>query len=119
MANGETAVMGFQCGSWIQRWDYSVNGGSPTQSWDTWLHSYAPRNVHCWGANRWHRVQILSHTDNGWVTYHSVWLDGLEQDLNIAVFSGYALGWAPAILTNFQIDGNSSGTTRGMTIWTK
>jgi hypothetical protein len=47
------------------------------------------------------------------VTYHSVWLDGVEQDLNFTVFSGYALGWAPAIVTNFQIDGNSSATTWG------
>ena len=42
-----------------------------------------------------------------------MWLDGTEQDLNFTVFSGYALGWAPAIVTNFQIDGNTSGTTWG------
>src|SRR5580698_1787387 len=114
MANGETAVMGFQCDSWVQRWDYAVNGGSPTQPNDTWLHSYAPCNVHAWGANQWHHVQIyFSRNDSGWVTYHSVWLDGAEQDLNFTVFSGYALGWAPSLLTNFQIDGNSSGTTWG------
>ncbi len=114
MANGQTAIMGFQCDSWIGRWDYAVNGGSPTAPNDTWLHSYAPCNVHSWGANQWHHVQIYtSRNDSGWVTYHSVWLDGTEQDLNFTVFSGYALGWAPAILTNFQIDGNSSGTTWG------
>lgn len=114
MSNGETVIMGFQCDSWIDRWDYSVNGGSPTNSNDTWLHSYAPCNVHTWGANQWHHVQIyFSHDDNGWVTYHSVWLDGAEQDLNFNVFSGYDLGWGPAVLTNFQIDGNSSGTTWG------
>jgi hypothetical protein len=28
MPNGQTVVMGFQCDSWIQRWDYAVNGGS-------------------------------------------------------------------------------------------
>ena len=66
------------------------------------------------GANQWHHVQIyFSHNESGWVTYHSVWLDGAEQDLNFTVFSGYALGWGPAIVTNFQIDGNSSGTTWG------
>jgi len=114
MPNGQTVVMGFQCDSWIQRWDYAVNGGSPTSPNDTWLHSYAPCNVHSWGANQWHHVQIYySHNDSGWVTYHSVWLDGVEQDLNFTVFSGYALGWAPAIVTNFQIDGNSSATTWG------
>jgi hypothetical protein len=59
-------------------------------------------------------VQIyFSHADNGWVTYHSVWLDGVEQDLNATVFSGYSLGWGPTILTNFQIDGISAGTTWG------
>jgi len=114
MANGETVIMGFQCDSWIQRWDYAVNGGSPTQSNDTWLHSYAPCNVHSWGVNQWHHVQIyFSHNDSGWVTYHSVWLDGVQQNLNFTVFSGYDLGWGPALVTNFQIDGSSSGTTWG------
>lgn len=112
MSNGETVIMGFQCDSWIQRWDYSVNSGSPTAPNDTWLHSYAPCDVHSWGANQWHHLQIhFSHNDSGWVTYHSVWLDGNRQDLNLTVFSGYSLGWAPAILTNFQIDGAGSGTT--------
>lgn len=114
MPNGETVIMGFQCDSWIQRWDYAVNGGSPTSPNDTWLHSYAPCNVSSWTPNQWHHVQIyFSHNDSGWVTYHSVWLDGAEQDLNFTVFSGYALGWGPAVVTNFQIDGNSSGTTWG------
>jgi hypothetical protein len=112
MPNGQTVVMGFQCDSWIQRWDYAINAGSPTSPNDTWQHSYAPCNVHSWGTNQWHHVQIyFSHDENGWVTYHSVWLDGTEQDLNFTVFSGYALGWGPAVVTNFQIDGNSSGTT--------
>jgi hypothetical protein len=114
MPNGETVIMGFQCDSWIQRWDYAVNGGSPTSPNDTWLHSYAPCNVHSWGVNQWHHVQIyFSHNDSGWVTYHSVWLDGVEQDLNFTVFSAYDLGWGPAVVTNFQIDGDSSGTTWG------
>ena len=114
MPNGETALMGFQCDGWIQRWDYAVNGGSPT----------APKNVAalvcamqraCWSANQWHHVQIYFSRNNkqGWVTYHSVWLDGAEQNLNLTDFSGYALGWGPAIVANFQIDGNSSGTTWG------
>jgi hypothetical protein len=114
MPNGQTVIMGFQCDSWIQRWDYAVNGGSPTSPNDTWLHSYAPCNLQSWTPNQWHHVQIyFSHNESGWVTYHSVWLDGAEQDLNFTVFSGYELGWGPAIVTNFQIDGNSSGTTWG------
>lgn len=114
MPSGETVIMGFQCDGWIQRWDYAVNSGSPTNPNDTWLHSYAPCNVHSWGVNQWHHVQIyFSHNDSGWVTYHSVWLDGKEQDLNFTVFSGYDLGWGPAIVTNFQIDGAIGGTSWG------
>lgn len=114
MGNGETVIMGFQCDSWVQRWDYSVNGGSPTAPNDTWLHSYAPCNVHSWAVNKWHHVQIyFSRNSSGWVTYHSVWLDGAQQNLNFTVFSGYDLGWGPSLVTNFQIDGSSSGTTWG------
>jgi hypothetical protein len=114
MSNGETVIMGFQCDSWVQRWDYSVNGGSPTAPNDTWLHSYAPCNVHSWAVNKWHHVQIyFSRNSSGWVTYHSVWLDGAQQNLNFTVFSGYDLGWGPSLVTNFQIDGSSSGTTWG------
>lgn len=114
MANGETVIMGFQCDSWSGTWDYAVNGGSPTSPNDTWLHSYAPCNVHSWGANQWHHVQIyFTHNSSGWVTYNSVWLDGNQQNLGFNVFSGYDLGWGPAIVTNFQIDGDSSGTTWG------
>jgi hypothetical protein len=112
MANGETALMGFQCDGWTGTWDYSINGGSPTNSWDTWQHSYAKCNPHAWGVNQWHHVQIyISHDSSGWVTYRSVWLDGNRQDLNLRVFSGFALGWGPALVTNFQVDGSSSGTT--------
>jgi hypothetical protein len=112
MPNGQTALMGFQCDGWTGTWDYSINGGSPTNSWDTWQHSYAKCNPHTWGVNQWHHVQIyISHDYSGWVTYHSVWLDGNRQDLNFRVFSGFALGWGPALVTNFQVDGSSSGTT--------
>jgi hypothetical protein len=104
--------MGFQCDGWTNTWDYTVNGGSPTVSWDTWLHSYASCNPHAWAPNQWHHVQIYESRDaDGWVTYHSVWLDNAEQDLNIRVFSGFALGWSPALLTNFQVDGNQSGSS--------
>jgi hypothetical protein len=112
MQNGETVIMGFQCDTWNNSWDFSVNGGSPQNSWNAWQHTGAYCNVHNWGANQWHHVQIwFSHDGNGWVDYHAVWLDGNEMDLNAWGFSGYALGWGPAVVTNFQVDGSSSGTT--------
>jgi hypothetical protein len=117
MPSGETAIMGFQCDTWNNTWDYAVNAGSPTQFNDTWGHSDQPCNIHNWAPNTWHHVQIyFSHDYNGWVTYHTVWLDGAEQDVNLTVFSGFSLGWGPAITTQFQIDGNSPGTTWGNVI---
>jgi len=114
MSNGETIIMGFQCDSWAQRWDYTVNAGSASHPNDTWQHSNAPCNVHDWGTNQWHHVQIhFSHNDSGWVTYHSVWLDSDKQDLNVTVFSGFQLGWGPAVVANFQIDGASPGKSYG------
>jgi hypothetical protein len=112
LPNGETVVTGFQCDGWTGTWDYAVNTGSATKFNDTWQHSSAACNAHTWGVNQWHHVQILSsHDESGYVTYKSVWLDGKEQDLYKTVFSGYALGWAPTLLTNFQIDGATSGNT--------
>ena len=112
MDDGITAIMGFQCDGWTNTWDYTVNAGSPTDPWDVWLHSAAPCNPHNWSANQWHHVQIsFSQDGNGWVTYHSVWLDGHKQDLNYSVFSGFRLGWTPGVITNFQIDGNNGGTS--------
>jgi hypothetical protein len=114
MPSGETVIMGFQCDTWNNTWDYAVNAGSPTDYNDTWGHTNASCNVHNWVPNMWHHVQIYSsHAENGWVTYNAVWLDGVEQDLNITVFSGFDLGWGPAITTQFQIDGDSAGTTWG------
>ena len=112
MPNGETALMGFQCDGWTGTWDYAINGGSLTKSWNTWQHSYAKCNPHTWGVNQWHHVQIYySHDSSGWVTYRSVWLDGNRQDLNLRYFSAFALGWGPALLTNFQVDGSSPGNS--------
>lgn len=112
MTNGETVIMGFQCDTWNHTWDYAVNGGSPTKPWDTWNHSSAYCNAQEWSVNQWHHVQIYSaHDSNGWVTYHSVWLDGVQEPINATVFSGFDLGWGPAIVANFQIDGSTSGST--------
>ncbi|HVT99801.1 MAG TPA: hypothetical protein VHE33_20045 [Acidobacteriaceae bacterium] len=114
MQNGQTVMMGFQCDTWNNTWDYSVNGGSPTQFNDTWAHSSAYCNVHNWAPNAWHHVQIwYTRNTSGWVTYHAVWLDGAQQAINVTAFSGYSLGWGPAVITQFQIDGASSGTSWG------
>ena len=110
MANRQTVIFGFQCDGWSGTWDYTANAGSPTAPIDTWLHSTAPCNPHQWSTNAWHHVQIsYSRDSSGNVTYKSVWLDGAEQDLNVTVPSAFALGWAPTLLTNFQVDGATSG----------
>ena len=59
-----------------------------------------------WSTNAWHHVQVYySRDSSGNVTYHSVWLDGPQQNINATVNSAFALGWGPVLLTNFQVDG--------------
>lgn len=109
IGNGQTVIYGFQCDSWSKTWDYTANTGTPQAYNDVWLHSSAPCNVQNWTANAWHHVQISYSRDSyGNVTYKSVWLDNVEEDLNITVLSSFSLGWGPTLLTNFQVDGNSS-----------
>jgi len=111
MANGATVIYGFQCDGYTGTWDYTANGGSLAKPVDKWVHSSAPCNVSNWAADQWHHVQISYSRDNsGNVTYHSVWLDGAEAKINATVFSAFALDWIPALLTNFQVDGNGNGS---------
>lgn len=106
MPNGQTVIYGFQCDGWSGTWDYTANTGTPTAPVDKWIHSYAKCNPRSWSRNTWHHVQISYSRDGvGNVCYKSVWFDGAEQDLYITVPSAFALGWAPRILTNFQVDG--------------
>lgn len=106
MENGQTAIFGFQCDGYTSTWDYTKNGGTPTAPQDQWVHSGAYCNPRGWGINTWHHVQVYySRDDSGNITYHSVWLDGLEENINTTVNSAFALGWGPALLTNFQVDG--------------
>jgi len=106
MANGQTVIFGFQCDSWSKTWDYTANAGTPQQFSDVWLHSTAACNIHNWATDTWHHVQIsYARDDAGNVTYKSVWLDNVEQDLNVTVPSAFAIGWSPTLLTNFQVDG--------------
>ncbi|HEY1647450.1 MAG TPA: hypothetical protein VGF96_05690 [Terracidiphilus sp.] len=111
MANGETVLYGFQCDGNSGTWDYTKNVGTPTQPNDQWEHSSAPCNMRNWSQNTWHHVQVSYSRDGaGNVTYHSVWLDGAESEINATAPSAFALGWAPALQTNFQVDGLGSGT---------
>jgi hypothetical protein len=106
MANGQTVTYGFQCDGYSGTWDYTANEGTPENPSDRWLHSNAACKVSNWSTNTWHHVQIGYSRDNsGNVTYEAVWLDGVEQQLNVTVPSAFALGWAPTLLTNFEVDG--------------
>lgn len=110
-ANGETVIYGFQCDGNSSTWDYTANDGTPSNPKDTWVHSGAPCNVQSWGKEQWHHIQIsYSRDDSGNVTYHSVWLDGVEAQINATVPSSFALGWTPTLLTNFQVDGIGNGS---------
>lgn len=110
MPNGETVIFGFQCDGYSGTWDYTVNKGTPRAPSDQWLHSSAKCNPRSWGTNTWHHVQVnYSRDSSGNVDYKSVWLDGAEQEINATVPSAFALGWAPTLLTNFQVDGLGSG----------
>lgn len=111
MSNGLTVIFGFQCDKWSGTWDYTANKGTATSPKDAWIHSAAKCNPSNWTQNAWHHVQIMySRDSSGYVTYQSVALDGAVQTINAKVYSAFALGWAPTLLTNFQIDGAISGS---------
>ena len=110
MPNGQTVIFGFQCDGWTGTWDYNANWTGPSNPSTTWMHSSAPCNIRSWGRNQWHHIQIsYSRTDWGVVTYHGVTVDGNLQPINATAPSAYALGWAPVLLTNFQVDGLGGG----------
>ncbi len=112
MENGQTALFGFQCDGYTSTWDYTKNAGTPTAPIDQWVHSGAHCNPRSWSINTWHHVQVYYSRDgSGNITYHSVWLDGAQQDINATVNSAFALGWGPTLTTNLQVDGlGSSGS---------
>jgi hypothetical protein len=113
MANGQTVIFGVQCDGYSGTWDYTANEGTAQNPSDRWLHSNAACKMSNWTTNTWHHIQISYSRDNaGNVTYQAVWLDGVEQPLNVTVPSAFALGWAPTLLTNFEVDGlGSSGSS--------
>jgi hypothetical protein len=107
MSNGWTVIYAFQCAGDHGTWDYSANVGTPERPNVDWIHSNQYCNPAKWATNMWHHVQIsYSRDDGGNVTYHSVWLDGVEAPINRTVNSAFALGWAKGdLMTNFQVDG--------------
>ena len=115
MADGDTVIYAFQCAGDSNTWDYTENAGTPTAPIVRWVKSSAPCNPATWTPNAWHHVQIsYSRDDSGNVTYHAVWLDGIEADINVTVNSDFRLGWAlGTLITNFQVDGvGASGSSR-------
>jgi hypothetical protein len=109
MANGQTVIYGFQCDGYSGTWDYSMNAGTPQSPDGQWVHTNARCNVQNWGTQKWHHVQVAYSRDaSGNVTYQSVWLDGVQSQVNATVASAYALNWGPVLLTNFEVDGQGS-----------
>jgi hypothetical protein len=113
MPNGQTMLMGVQCDGWTGKWAYTVNTGSASNVKPHWVSkSGTTCNPRKWAINQWHHVQAtFSRDSSGYVTYHSVWLDGTQTSLNAKVFGAAALGWGDVINTQFQVDGyGSSGS---------
>jgi len=109
LTNGNTVIYGFQCDAWSKTWDYGENSGSISNPRAHWIHSNQTCSPQKWTANVWHHVQIqYSRDSTGNVTYKAVWLDGVEQELNVTVLSAFGLGWGPSLNSNFQIDGFTS-----------
>jgi hypothetical protein len=114
MANGQTVLIGVQCDGYSGEWAYTVNKGSASNPKPTWVGKSGTNcNPRAWSRNAWHHVQAYySRDDSGNITYHSIWLDGVESTINETVFGAAALGWGPTINTQFQVDGlGSSGST--------
>ena len=113
MPNGQTVLMGVQCDGYTGLWAYNVNKGSASSPRPAWVgKSGTSCNPRSWSQYKWHHVQaLLYRSSGGTITYDSVWVDGVENKLNVQAFGAADLGWAPVIQTQFQVDGlGSSGT---------
>jgi hypothetical protein len=112
MSDGKTVLIGVQCDGNSKTWTYTVNTGSDSDVRPQWV---SKSGTYCdpraWSQNNWHHVQAyFSRDDSGYITYHSVWLDGSESTIDKTVFGKADLGWGPIINTQFQVDGlGSSG----------
>lgn len=106
-ANGNTYIYAFQCSAYSHMWEYSGAGAS-------WVASTQACDISSWTTNAWHHVQIsYSRDDAGYVTYHSVWVDSIQQVIEATVPSSFALGWKVGVVqTQFQVDGlGASGSS--------
>ena len=115
MPNGQTVIFGVQCDGYSGTWAYTANQGTAAHQNPQWLVAKGTTcNPRDWTRNTWHHVQAsYSRNDAGMITYHSVWLDGAESQLNATVNGAFDLGWGPMINTQFQVDGlGASGTTK-------
>lgn len=110
MGDGRTVMFGIICDGYTNTWSYTVNTGTPTSPRPKHLGKSGTQcNVRNWTQNKWHHLQAYySHDSSGNITYHSVWLDGVESQINETVPGSYALGWGPVINTQFQVDGLGS-----------
>lgn len=111
MPDGKTVMIGVQCDGYTGQWAYTVNEGSDSSPHPRWV---GKSGTHCnprsWSQYKWHHVQAYySHDASGWITYHSVWLDGVESVMNETVFGRFDINWGPRINTQFQVDGLGSG----------
>jgi hypothetical protein len=112
LPNGKTVLIGVQCDGYSGHWAYNANLGSSSSPKLSWVPKSGTNcNPRAWSQYSWHHVQAYyTHDDSGYITYHSVWLDGVEAQINETVFGGADLGWGDALNTQFQVDGfNSSG----------
>ena len=111
ISNGHTIILSVQCNGYSGTWDYGENAGTVSKTKAKWIHSKRKCNPREWSMNAWHHVQISdSRDDSGHVTYHSIWLDGVKQEINATVPGEFSLGWASVLVTNFQVDGRGDGS---------
>lgn len=110
MSDGKTVMFGIVCDGYTNTWSYTVNTGSDSSPRPKHIAQNGTTcNPRAWSQNQWHHLQAYySHDSSGYITYHSVWLDGVESKMNETVFGKYALGWGTVINTQFQVDGPGS-----------
>ena len=85
MLNGKTALIGFSAMVTLANGTYNVNKGTASSPRPAWV---GKSGTHCdprsWSHDKWHHVQAsFSRNSSGTVTYHAIWLDGIEIPMNV------------------------------------